>query len=98
MLGGELAKDIGKDRYIEVPAKAEDGILHVYFVEGDERMGYSPTIERPDKSDKSNALIFENRPDLFPNHHGSFKDDLKLFEGEGNSFTAEISGTTGTLT
>lgn len=99
--GNWLEKDIGKDRYIEVPAKAEDGILHVYFVEGDERMGYSPDDPNgPDKSDKIKYAYFLKTDQIyFQTTTEVSKDDLKLFEGEQEiPFTAEISGTTGTLT
>ncbi len=57
--GAWADRDIGFDRYITVPASAEDGILNVYFVEGDERMGYSPTDPNgPDRSDKVKSAFF----------------------------------------
>ncbi len=49
------AKDIDKDRYIIVPTAVENGELHVYFVQGDERIGYS--IDDPDGPDKSDKVI-----------------------------------------
>lgn len=49
-----VKKDIDKDRFINIPTTAEDGIFHVYLVEGDERIGYS--IDDPNGPDKSNKV------------------------------------------
>ncbi len=49
------AKDVDKDRYITVPATVENGELHVYLVQGDERIGYSE--DDPEGPDKSNKII-----------------------------------------
>ncbi len=43
-------KDIGTDRFIDIPATTDDGILHIYLVEGDSRIGYS--IDDPDGPDR----------------------------------------------
>ena len=39
-------KDIDNDRFIDITETTEDGILHVYLVEGDSSIGYS--IDDPD--------------------------------------------------
>lgn len=60
-LGNWTKKDVDKDRYIQVPTSVENGELHVYLVEGDERIGYSETDPNgPDKSDKILAAYFSN--------------------------------------
>ncbi len=54
-------KDVDKDRYITVPTTVEGGDLHVYLVEGDERIGYSETDPSgPDKSDKIISAYFSD--------------------------------------
>ena len=52
-------KDIDFDRYINIPSSHTDSILHVYFVEGDERVGYSINDPNgPDRSDKIKHAYF----------------------------------------
>lgn len=98
--GNWLEKDIEKDRYIEVPSTAPDGVLHVYFVEGDERVGYSiDDPNGPDKSDKIKRAYFSEVNKIYYQTTTAVdKEKLKVFEGETEiPFTAVISGTTGTL-
>ncbi|MBN2876742.1 MAG: type I pullulanase [Bacilli bacterium] len=48
-------KDVDKDRFINVPETVENGELHIYLVEGDERIGYS--IDDPNGPDKTDKII-----------------------------------------
>ncbi len=54
-LGNWDRKDVDKDRFMEIPETSENGEAHVYFVEGDERLGYS--VDDPDGPDKSDKII-----------------------------------------
>jgi len=54
-LNNWASKDVDKDRYVVVPTTVEDGELHAYFVQGDERIGYY--LDDPDGPDKSDKVI-----------------------------------------
>ena len=52
-------KDVDKDRFMEIPTATANGEVHVYFVEGDERIGYSEDDPNgPDKTDKIISAYF----------------------------------------
>jgi len=55
-LGDWLAKDVEIDRFIDVPSQSENGIHHVYLVEGDVRIGTS--LNDPQGPDRSPKLTF----------------------------------------
>lgn len=98
--GNWVEKDVEFDRYIEVPSTTADGVLDVYFVEGDERVGYSINDPNgPDKSDKIKRAYFsETNKIYFQTTKAVTKADLKVLEnGLEIPFTATISGTTGTI-
>lgn len=60
-LGEWVQKDIDKDRFMTIPETSENGEVHVYFVQGDERIGYSETDPNgPDKTDKIISAYFIN--------------------------------------
>ena len=57
--GAWVKKDVDKDRFILIPESAENGIVNAYFVEGDERIGYSiDDPDGPDHTDKIKSAYF----------------------------------------
>jgi len=51
----DWVKDVAIDRFITIPETIEGGILNVYFVEGDERIGYA--VDDPDGPDRSDKIV-----------------------------------------
>ncbi|HBP26010.1 MAG TPA: type I pullulanase [Acholeplasmatales bacterium] len=99
--GAWVEKDIDADRFITVPAASEAGILNVYFVEGDERMGYSPTDPNgPDRSDKIKSAFFSKENEVtFKLTAALLAPDLALYEdGVLLSTTMVITKNTGKIT
>ena len=72
--GNWVEKDVEFDRYIEVPSTTADGVLDVYFVEGDERVGYSINDPNgPDKSDKIKRAYFSETNKIYFKHKSCYK-------------------------
>ena len=80
--GEWVEKDISFDRFIDIPAAAADGILHVYFVEGDEKMGYSANDPNgPDRSNKIKSAFFSIEDEItFTLTKALSADKIKLSE------------------
>ena len=99
--GDWVKKDVDKDRFITVPATSEGGVLHVYFVEGDERIGYSvDDPDGPDRSDKVvNAYFNTLRTIRFTLTSVVTSDKITLkVNGSAAAFTLSLSANTGTIT
>ena len=59
--GDSWIKDISSDRFITLKESSEDGIMHIYLVEADERIGTSiDDPEGPDKTDKIRYAFFKD--------------------------------------
>ena len=59
-------KDVAMDRYIAVPAKSMNGVIHAYFVQGDERIGLTADDSNgPSKANKFNASYFKNESSIY---------------------------------
>ncbi|MDD2493410.1 MAG: pullulanase-associated domain-containing protein, partial [Bacilli bacterium] len=59
--GDSWLKDVSTDRFINIKESSEDGIMHVYLVEADERIGTSlDDPNGPDKTDKIRYAYFKN--------------------------------------
>ncbi|XMB71555.1 type I pullulanase [Mycoplasmatota bacterium WC30] len=94
-------KDVDKDRYMIIPENSENGEVHVYFVEGDERIGYS--IDDPNGPDKSNKVISAYFMDVntitYSLTTAAEVADISLkVNGTLTTPTISITGRTGTLT
>jgi len=65
--GDWAEKDIDSDRLVIIPETTEDGVLHIYLVEGDSRVGISMSdVNGPDKSPKfKNAYFSEMNTIVF---------------------------------
>ncbi len=99
--GEWVKKDVDKDRFITVPATTADGTLHVYFVEGDERIGYAiDDPAGPDRSDKIvNAYFSTLRTIRFTLTSVIASGNINLkVNGVDASFTIALSANTGTIT
>ena len=60
------AKDIEVDRFIDIPASAANGILHIYLVENDARIGYGINdMNGPDKNPKIRLGYFSEMNKIF---------------------------------
>jgi len=60
-----IKKDVDKDRYIQIPETVEGGTVNAYFVEGDERIGYSVDDPNgPDKTDKIKSAYFTSSNEI----------------------------------
>ncbi|MDD3171003.1 MAG: type I pullulanase [Bacilli bacterium] len=59
--GDSWVKDVSTDRFITIPETSNDGTVHAYLVEGDERIGMSiDDPNGPDKTDKIRYAFFED--------------------------------------
>jgi len=99
--GEWVKKDIDKDRFIDIPETVEGGILHVYLVEGDERIGYSLTDPNgPDKTDKILSGYFTAmRTIRFTVTSPVLPADVTLsINGSLSSATVTFNGSIGTMT
>jgi pullulanase len=100
-LGEWVKKDIDKDRFINIPTTAENGVFHVYLVEGDERIGYSLNDPNgPDKSDKVTGAYFNAmRTIKFSLTSAVTADKVSLsINGISSSANVTMSGLLGTMT
>ncbi|NLD25850.1 MAG: type I pullulanase [Acholeplasmataceae bacterium] len=99
--GAWLEKDINFDRFIDIPLTTADGILNVYFVEGDERVGYSMNDPNgPDKSNKIKRAYFteEDKIDFLLTTKVT-KEQVKLFEdGKELAVNVNINNNKGSIT
>jgi len=96
--GSWAEKDIDFDRYITIPSTAENGILDVYFVEGDERVGYSLNDPNgPDRSDKIKSAFFSKENEIkFKTTTALTRADFALLENNIEiPITVTVSGSTG---
>ena len=59
--GNWVLKDLDIDRFIDIPAETEDGIYHVYFVEGDMAIGESiDDVDGPSRNPKFKSAYFRD--------------------------------------
>ncbi len=95
-------KDVGTDRYIEIPTETDTGVLHVYFVQGDPNVGYSlDDPNGPDKSPKFTAsyftslttIYFQATEELDPTKVSIYEDEVLL-----DTADIAITDTTGVIT
>ncbi|MGD9886906.1 MAG: type I pullulanase [Bacilli bacterium] len=95
--GAWAEKDIDFDRFIQIPETVEGGTLHVYFVEGDEKMGYSTTDPNgPDRSDKIKSAFFTKANEIAYRLTASLAaSDLSLYE-DGTLLSTTITATNNT--
>ncbi len=64
--GDWAEKDVDIDRFIDIPATAPNGELHIYLVEGDSRIGYGKTDpDGPDKNPKFRMAYFSSVDSIF---------------------------------
>lgn len=95
------AKDIANDRFIDISKPTTDGILHVYFVESDQRIGYGLNDPNgPEKTDKFRSAYFKTTKQIvFSATQILNKESINLFKGDEQvNITTTVSGTTGTVT
>ncbi len=87
-------KDISTDRFIDIPEKTSDGILHVYLVEGDERIGYSLTDPNgPDRGDKIKSAYFTNTKEIVFNLTTELTTDKLVLTADNIVINANITMT-----
>jgi len=100
-LGNWVKKDIDKDRYITLPESIEGGIVNAYFVEGDERIGYSiDDPDGPDRSDKIKTAFFSNQTDItfaVTSIVSTSDISLKADDTDESIASITINGTTGVV-
>lgn len=94
-------KDVDIDRFIDIPETSLNGILHVYLVEGDSRIGYSLNDPNgPDKNPKFRFAYFSDMNKVFFSATESLSLSNLSVKKDGVdigivSYTAE--GSTGTI-
>ncbi len=94
-------KDVDKDRFMTIAENSEAGEVHVYLVEGDERIGYSiDDPNGPDKSDKVISAYFMNVNTItFALTSTVDEADISLeINGTLATPTVNVSNRTGTVT
>jgi pullulanase len=94
-------RDLNNDRFIDIPTTTTNGEVHAYFVQGDQRIGYSPTDPNgPDKSDKILNTYFStvNTIRFFLTRTVPTTDVTLKVNDVVTTGTVNISGTSGTLT
>lgn len=76
-------KDISVDRFIDIPEQTNDGVVNVYFVEDDERIGYSiDDPQGPERKDKIRYAYFQSETKIvFGLTKAINKDDISLLIG-----------------
>jgi len=94
-------RDLNNDRYIDIPTTALNGEVHVYFVQGDQRIGYSPTDPNgPDKTDKILNTYFStvNTVRFFLTRTVPSSEVTLKVNDVLTPATVNITGTSGTMT
>lgn len=93
-------KDVSIDRYIQIPVSSENGIVNVYFVEGDERIGYSADDpDGPDRTDKVRSAYFSTVSSIaFSLTSIVTTSDITLkVDGVETAATISLNGASGTI-
>lgn len=99
--GEWVKKDIDKDRFILIPETVEGGTVNAYFVEGDERIGYSVDDPNgPDKTDKIKSAYFTSaRAIKFSLTSTVSASNITLkIDDVLTTVTVSVTGTGGTVT
>ncbi|MDD3348302.1 MAG: type I pullulanase [Bacilli bacterium] len=100
--GDSWLKDVSTDRFINIKESSEDGIMHIYLVEADERIGISlDDPNGPDKTDKIRYAYFKDETTIaFALTTIVVPDAIHLeIDGiEPKDYTTTITGINGELT
>ena len=96
------AKDVDIDRFINIPASADNGILHIYLVENDARIGYGINdMNGPDKNPKFRLGYFSEMNKIFFSATEALTADKISVEADGiplNVLNYTANQTSGTIT
>lgn len=95
-------KDTGGDRYVEIPSTSSNGEVHLYFVEGDLRIGTSlDDTEGPDRYPKFKQAYFTSLNTIYytaTESVPSLNVRVKIDDVVDTTATVVADGTSGTIT
>ena len=95
------SKDVEVDRFIDIPNTVEQGILHVYLVEGDARVGIGKNdINGPDKNPKFRVAYFQDMSKVYFSATETLSADKIQITADGQPVTVknyQANGTNGVV-